>query len=353
MDADLQEILTQARWAPSADNTQPWRFQVIADRVVILWYAPSPDMGIFCLDHYTGHLAMGALLETLAIAASVKGFDITYTVEPEREGCPFGLRVSLIPGKGAASPLAAYITTRSTQRRLLRKDLLTNEQRQALEKSVGELYTLIWLASPRDKRRMAGLLSLTGKVRLLAPETFKVHRDTIAWGAHDSEDRIPSLAIGADPVLRRVMAWALRSQTRVAWLNRFWGHWLPRLEMDYLPARACAAHFLIVHQSNSDALDARIEHGRALQRFWLTATSLGLQVQPEMAAPVFCRYVRSGTVFTSHKQAGSLMGRICSDFSGWLGREEWQHTVFMGRLGNGLQPKGRSLRKPLAAFLRP
>jgi nitroreductase len=320
-------------------------------REVALWYAPSPDMGIFCLDHYTGHLAMGALLETLAIAASVKGFDITYAFEPEREGCPFGLRVQLLGRVCEPSPFAGYITTRTTQRRLLQSTPISESQRLALEASVGENYRVVWAEGADNKRRMARLLSLAGKVRLLAPETYNAHRDTIAWGATNSHDRIPSAAIGADPVLRWVMAWALRSPRRVAWLNRFWGHWLPRLEMDYLPARACATHFLLVNKSDSDTLDARIKNGRALQRFWLAATSLGLQMQPEMAALVFCRYIRAGTDFTSHKQAGELMGQICSEFSSWLGQDTWQTTVFMGRLGIGAQPKGRSLRKSLTDLM--
>ena len=147
------------------------------------------------------------------------------------------------------------------------------------------------------------------------------------------------------------MAWAMRSPRRVASLNRMLGHWLPRFEMDYLPARACAAHFLLVAPEPVDTLHARLAHGRAMQRFWLAATRQGLQFQPEMAACVFGRYLRTGLSFTCKRDIENSLRTLDQAVSAYWGEGAWQQGVFMGRLGWGCAPEARSLRKPLASLI--
>lgn len=355
MDAVLRDILDLARWAPSADNTQPWRFQVLGERELVLWYAPGPDLSVFNLDHFAGCLAMGALLETLAVAATMHGLIVAETrPEPASHDYPWGIHVVLRAEAGVArSPLVPVVSRRTTQRRRMSLVSLSPAQKQALEASVGKLYRILWLEDWASKLKMASLLNRVGKVRLLMPETFAVHRDTIAWGAQHSDDRIPSGAIGADPLLQRIMAWTMKSQARVRMLNRMGGHLLPRVEMDLLPALACAGHFLVWSERPLDDPAAQMEAGRALQRFWLTAESLGLQFQPEMVAPLFCRYIRTDRLFTRDAWAATEMAVLCKRFSQWMGAQPWAQAAFMGRLGRSQPVVSRSFRQPLNALLVP
>lgn len=345
------KLIERARWAPSADNTQPWRFEALDDSAALrVHYRPGTEMGVFCLDHYTGHLAMGGLLETLRLAALDLGYTTTRTqAMGEAESLVVEARIET--DDAPPDPLAACIEHRATQRRLLSTRPLTASARGALQAALPTGYQVVWLETPAQRRDMARLMSAVGKVRLLMPETYPIHRDTIEWGARMSEDRIPSAAIGADPMVRRIMGWALRSPRRVDILNRLWGHLLPRFEMDYLPARACAAHFLLVAHGAPDMSDARLAHGAAMQRFWLAATLAGLQLQPEMAALVFARYLRAGIAFTVLPELERAMRDIDQRLTDLCRGTHWLHTVFMGRLGYGPPPVARSLRKPLSALL--
>lgn len=355
MDAVLREILELARWAPSADNAQPWRFQPLGERELILWYALAPDPGVFNLDHFAGRLAMGALLETLALAATAHGLIAEARPEPVvAQACPWGIHVVLRAEAGVTpSPLVSVVRRRTTQRRRMSLVPLDAAQKRALEASVGKFYRIVWLEGWSNRLRMASLLYRTAKVRLLMPETFAVHRDTVAWGAKHSDDRIPSGAIGADPLLQRVMSWTMQSQERVRLLNRLGGHWLPRVEMDLLPALACAGHFLVCSERPLDDPASQMEAGRALQRFWLTAESLGLRLQPEMVPPLFCGYARANRLFTRDAWAMAEMAVLCERFSQWVGARAWAQTAFMGRLGRGPAAVSRSLRKPLNVLLAP
>ncbi|MFN3715494.1 MAG: nitroreductase family protein [Thiobacillus sp.] len=347
----LRALLDRARWAPSADNTQPWRFHILDEAACRIDYRPHAGMGVFNLDHYTGHLAMGGLLETLRLAAGACGWDVDASVAGgESEDQAFSVHARLVPAKHRPDPLADWIEARSTQRRLMLPHGVSEASRLSLARDLPCGYRLVWMTGLTQRHRVARLLSQVGKVRLLIPETYEVHRDTVDWRARHSIDRIPAAAIGVDPLTRRIMAWALRSRARVAWLNRFYGHLLPRLEMDYLPALACGGHFFLVAAAGGDSLSQRLAHGAAMQRLWLSAARHGLQFQPEMAALVFARYLRAGTVFTTHRSMARLMAQTSQGFDRLLGAADWTQTVFMGRVGSGGAIHSRSLRQPLAAL---
>ena len=70
----LLRILDLARWAPSGDNTQPWRFEIVADDHIAIHGFDTRDRVIYDFDGHPSQMAHGALLETLRIAAS--GFQL-------------------------------------------------------------------------------------------------------------------------------------------------------------------------------------------------------------------------------------------------------------------------------------
>lgn len=346
MTPELAAVLERARWAPSGDNTQPWRFRALgADEIEVL-YRPSDALGVFNLDHFAGHLAMGALLESIDIAASMHGWRAVISTDHAGEGrFPIGFEAA---GR-AASPLLPFLQERATQRRPLSPKRLTGAQKRILEASVGAAFSVEWVEGAGAKARLGVLLARVDKVRLTIPETFAVHRDTVAWGARFSEDRIPDAAIAVDPLLLRVMRWAMQSWSRVHFLNRYlWGHGLPRVEMDLLPSLFCGAHALLVSQTPMSSVGDVIAGGRAMQRLWLTAASLGLQAQPEMAPVIFSRYAAGATAFTEVAEQRLYAAALSGRFADFFGAGNWTQATFLMRFGFGAPAQSRSLRKPLS-----
>src|SRR6476619_1780850 len=64
------DILDLARWAPSGDNTQPWRFELLSEREILVHGYDTSAQCVYDLDAWASHLSHGALLETVAIAAT-------------------------------------------------------------------------------------------------------------------------------------------------------------------------------------------------------------------------------------------------------------------------------------------
>jgi len=115
---------------------------------------------------------------------------------------------------------------------------------------------------------------------------------------------------------------------------------------------ACAAHCVLVAQEPPRTLDDYVRGGRALQRFWLTVTQLGLHLQPEMTPLIFASYARARVRFSADPAMLERGDRIARDLQGLIGKAAETCAVFMARVGAGHAPKARSLRKPLKQLLQ-
>ncbi|MDP1720344.1 MAG: hypothetical protein Q8L08_05025 [Candidatus Nanopelagicaceae bacterium] len=230
----------------------------------------------------------------------------------------------------------------------MRTQSLTPREKQALETSVGEPYCILWLEGFGNRFRAARLMFNNAKLRLTIPEAYEVHRNIIEWNARFSTDRVPDQALGLDPITLRLMRWVMQSWKRVEFFNTFLaGTWAPRIQMDLIPGIACAAHFVILADREPEIIDDYVNAGRAVQRFWLTATKLGLQLQPEMTPLIFASYVREGTRFSRAKGAWSAAEYLSTQLDNLVGETASRQAVFMGRIGVVPVSEARSTRLPL------
>lgn len=346
----LTRILDLARWAPSGDNTQPWRFEIVADDHVVVHGHDTRDWCLYDYRGHASHMAHGALLETMRVAATAGGLRCTWALRPDSsELAPiydvrFMSDVSVVP-----DALLPAITTRAVQRRPMKTTPLTEQQKQALAAAVGAGYELSCFESWAQRRKLAWLLWRSAYVRLVCPEAFEVHRQIIEWRAQFSDDKIPEQAVGVDPATARLMQWAMGSWARVNFMNRFLlGTVPPRLQLDVLPALACAAHLMLKPVKTPEGVVDHVEAGAAMQRLWLTATHLGLHLQPEMTPVIFRWYARAGEVFSADARINDYNQRLALDFeSVLLAKDPSASVVFLCRVGRSTVPESRSLRLPL------
>ena len=353
LERPVERILDLARWAPSGDNDQPWQFEIVDDNQIVIHGSDTRDWCVYDLDGTSSQIALGALLETLSIAAAGERMRAEASRRPDSpEEAPL-IDVQLVPDPEIESPpLAPFIKARVTQRLPFSMRPLRPAQRQALERAVGNGYRVIWLEGKANRRKMAKLLFHNAHIRLTTPEAFEVHKRNIEWGVRFSEDRLPEEAIGLDLPTRKIMRWAMHSWKRVQFLNRFLaGTWLPRLQMDYRTGLGCAAHFIIVADEPMENMDDFIAGGRAMQHFWLEATRQGLQFQPEMTPIIFSRYVAAGLQFTEVAGEQKLAEILAGQLSTISGEPDAIKRVCMGRVGFGPAPESRSVRRSLGALL--
>lgn len=347
----LLQILERARWAPSGDNTQPWRFELAAPDHVVVHASDTRADTVYDLDGHPSQISVGALLETISIAASVHGLRADARRRPDSPDQQplFDVRLSA-DASVVPSALVDAITRRSVQRRPMSTRPLRDDEKRALEAAVGPAYTLSWIEGFGPKLKTARLMYDNARLRLTMPEAYQVHARIIEWNARTSRDRVPDQALGVDPGTLKLMKWAMVSWGRLSTMNRLMGTWAPRLQMDLVPGLACAAHFVLKATRAPQGIDDYVDAGRAVQRLWLTLTHLGLAMQPEMTPLIFSKYVLERREFTQTPGLFAAAARL---------RERAQELiydgpgtpVYMGRLGAGPMPKARSERRPLEELL--
>jgi len=351
--AHIERILDLARWAPSGDNTQPWRFEVLGDEHVLVHGFDTRNHVVYDLDGHASHLALGALLETMTIAASTEGRVVSIQRRPDTPETRLLFDVVFQRKEGlACSPLAACIEKRVVQRRPMSTRQLSSEEKKALTKALPEGYSVVWHEGFIQRWRIAKFMFDNAKVRLTIPEAYAVHKSVIEWGTQFSTDKIPDQAVGVDPLTARFMHWAMASWGRIRFFNTYLlGHLPPRIQLDLLPGLRCGAHFALLAPAPLKTVDDYIAAGRAMQRFWLTATLLGWLIQPEMTPVIFTRYTRQQITFTTLAKAVALAAALNRRLLHVLGTNEIETLFFMGRTGAGPEPSARSLRKPLSQLL--
>lgn len=344
----LLQILDLARWAPSGDNTQPWRFEIVADDRIAIHGHDTRDHVLYDFDGRPSQMAHGALLETLRLAATRFGLKAEWSMRPGQPDTAPIYDVALQPADIPEDPLVRFITTRTVQRRPMSTTPLLPTQKEALIAAVGEDYILQFFESFRERLAVARLLWRNAYIRLTTPEAYPVHRDIIEWNAQFSEDRIPDQAVGTDPATTKLMHWVMHTWERVDFFNRFLaGTIIPRVELDFVPAVACAGHILMRPSSSQTEMPDYVRSGIALQRLWLTVTALGLHLQPEMTPVIFLWYERSGKTFTAQPNIMAHTHELATRFEKMANVEQSGDFAFFCRVGHAPSPYSRSVRIPL------
>ncbi len=356
---EMEKILDLARWAPSGDNSQPWRFEVTGKDTISVHIIGLGDDNVY--EYNNGQptlLTAGFLMETMRIAASGFGRAVNWICSYSAGG-DLKLDVTL-PKSGDVSPdpLAAYIRMRSVNRRPYRKTPLTDEQKRQLETDLGDGLTLYWYETPEQRRQAARITSLSTDIRLRIPEAYQVHKRILDWKRNFSPWGVPSTAAGVSPMTRLIMKWAMKKWSRSDFMNRFLaGTAIARLELDLIPGVHCAAHFLVARESRPEPAEESLSliwAGERLQRFWLSATRMGLVMQPSLAALCFAHFGRHGIEFTGDDRVRGKAGKLAGMLQSFCPGEDQENLLFMGRIGKPRSRKigPRSVRRPLDELWR-
>ncbi len=350
----IEHILDAGRWAPSGDNAQPWRFEALDAETVRTHLATEAGRNPY--EFRSGEpslLSGGMLLESLRIAASQHGRGMAWEVEAATDPYRIVSRFPVVRGLRPDS-LASVLPERTVDRRPFRRRALTSDEKAALAGALGDALTVRWFETRPSRMRIGRLGALATDIRLRARETFEVHQRVIDWTGGHSATGLPATALGLDRGTLALMRWAMRHWSRMRGINRAFGTGAASLQLDLLPALGSAAFFTLEPQgasSGESRVDCLLRQGEAIQRFWLTATALGLAMQPALAVLAFAHYGAEGVPFSNDARLLPKARRLAERFRLALGRKPGQ-VAFLGRIGEpfpGL-PKARSVRRPLSAL---
>ncbi|RMD91039.1 MAG: thiamine biosynthesis protein ThiF [Alphaproteobacteria bacterium] len=346
----LDRILDIARWAPSGDNDQPWRFERIGPLHVRVHVQHEAGANVYeYADGRPVWLAVGALLETMRIAAADHGLQCRWQALTQDRNC---IDVVFSPAQGLEpDPLAPFITIRSVDRTAYRRWPLGEAEKRALAAAWGPEFDICWHTAPAERWMATRLNMAATRLRLAIRECHRVHERVIRFGSEQTSEGIPAAAVGLDPLTVRLMRWANARWWRTRLLNRYLGGGaLAALQLDLLPGLSCAAHLTVRWRDGRRPrrIADWIAAGQRLQRFWLTATRHGLTVQPSFAPIIFAHHARHGGQCWEWHRTQEKAERI-ANLADRVHGPASEETVFAGRIGTPRRRIGpRSTRLPLA-----
>jgi molybdopterin/thiamine biosynthesis adenylyltransferase/nitroreductase len=353
----IEEILNLARWAPSGDNEQPWRFQVRDAETVRVMIRQQTGHNVY--EYRNGEptsLSVGMLLETMRIAATGWERDIDWLLDPVDLGDNLTVRFPAAKQIGP-DPLLSWITLRSVDRTPYRRRPLMESEKQALAVSLGGRLQIDWHEGPGAGWRFGRLAALATDIRLRCPEAFAIHQRMLDWHNAQSTTGIPAGATGLARPTLPVMRWAMERWSRTQWMNRLGGTFSAAVQLDYLPALFSGAFFVMrvpaASKAGGSQVRSLLEAGEAIQRFWLTATSIGLAVQPMLAILAFAHYGDTGESFSAAPGLADKAATLARAFRDTTGTGP-DDVVFIGRIGEARPrlPTPRSVRRPLSQLVR-
>lgn len=349
----IARILDLARWAPSGDNTQPWRFEIVGNNQIVIHGHDTRDWCVYDFEGHASHMAHGALLETLRIAATGFGLDANWALRPEStERTPLFDVHFTTHSQGKVDELFPYITQRVVQRRPMSTSPIDQADIEALSAAVGPRYELRFFTSWSERSKVAGLLWRNAYIRLTCREAYEVHKEVIDWGRKFSKDRIPQHAVGVDPATAVLMRWVMADWRRVKFFNRYlFGTITPRVQLDLLPALLCAGHILLRPKAALVSLNNYVEAGVAMQRLWLTTTKIGLYLQPEMTPVIFRWYVNESRSISIQNGIDASARDLARHFENIAEAGPSDPFAFFCRIGRSVAPVSRSTRQEVADLL--
>ncbi len=289
------------RWAPSADNSQPWEFHWSGEALELRFARERLQSTLMGPSSLATLLAMGAVIENWQQAAAAASLALEWLEPPNNLE---GFARIRIPAQGGSLPPKGDIPLfqRCTNRQRFQKRALPEQlEEQIAEWQVGQ--ASVQLVQKRDSvRAMAALTRQASAVRFRTREIHEWFLRSLRWDAQAAAqgDGLDLATLHLPPggylVLRSIATWR-----RLRLLNRFGAfRLLATLEVQPLTT---APALILIHAPPER--DGALAAGQAMERAWIALNCQGLGVQPFYVLPdQLCR-LREGQVPTALESVAS------------------------------------------------
>lgn len=259
----VEEVVRRAGMAPSLHNSQPWRFRVLPD-VIELHGDPERGLPVADPEGRELRLGCGAALFNLEVAVEHAGVRPLTTVLPSIAE-PTVLAEVRSGGRTTASPartrLYEAIPVRRSHRRPFREHAVPSTHRYELTQAVREEGCWLHTVERVERGRLEGLVHRAHREQM-ADRRFRAEWERWTGRPAEAVEGVPTVAAGPQPEPQD--QWVLRDFSAGQASER-----VPGKDFEDEP-------LLVVLCSYHAGSAADLRAGRALQRMWLTATSLGL-----------------------------------------------------------------------------
>src|SRR3989344_1894949 len=293
----IKKILAHAVNAPSGNNSQPWKFEVRGNKIYVFNISDG-DITPYNFDQKGSYIAHGALIENISIIAGKYGYEVKTELFPDKNNLDNVAIITLEKGVAKKDPLFDYIVNRATNRRVYQKIPLKPEHKSEILKIEGEIVNggkIVLIEDSGEIEKLAESLALHERLIFENKMIHNIVFSSILWSEKENFEKRKGLYIKTKfpdtpsfllPLMKIFKKWSV-----VKILNKIG---FPEKIHKQSAASCISSSALCAILVNSEENVNFLKGGRLLQRIWLTATKLGLSIQPMTGIPYLARRIFSG-----------------------------------------------------------
>ncbi|HMB08165.1 MAG TPA: hypothetical protein VKP69_31090 [Isosphaeraceae bacterium] len=336
----FNSVLAAAIYAPSGDNTQPWRFVIDpSGERIALQVDETRDPSPMNAGQRMARIAVGAALENLFRAAGGHG----WTAELEAASPP-DLAMVRLTRRGVGGGGVEAITARVTNRRLYDRRPVPTEALEQLRRETPTLdgVSTHWIIERDRLKSLADLIGCADALMFGEPSMRRAFLSKVRFDVPPTEEVSEGLSLGSlelsgiDRLALQFMSRIPDRVLKVAGAGRVFAAKARQL------VESASGLCLVVAPDSAEGTDLRV--GRAMQRAWLALTDGGFAAQPMMSLLVLENALEYGNPPLIASLGLDRVAALCQRFRGLMPELGDGRPAFLLRFGFAPAPRGRTGR---------
>lgn len=279
MDEDILKIIRAAIWAPSGDNSQPWKFKLIKNKIYLI-NNPQSDTSLYNFKQAASIFSHGCLIENIKIASSNFGYIVDIKTFPDNNDKELVAIITFKKADIIPDPLYEFIRYRSTNRKKYNGIKIPNEYIYSFlnEAKKNNLVNLKIIEDKTIIKELALAASVNEKIVLENKKLHKFLFSHITWNRHEDEKKkgffIDTLELNSAQkfIFRLASKWLLLKFLNKLSLSNV-------VSKDNANIYSSSSAIGIIQTENNTEIEF-LNSGMVMQRIWLEASRLNISIQP-------------------------------------------------------------------------
>ena len=277
---DIKKIIEDGIQAPSGENCQPWRF-VIRGNTLSVFNIPEADLSIYNSKQHGSYIAHGALIENIRLSAGTRGYSIEISLFPDESDESHVGNIVFSKTVAHEDLLYSSIHNRTTNRKQFTGEKLSAHEKQALTLAVmsNPHHDLVVVDNNAHLPALGHALAAHERILFEHKSMHSFFYDHILWDKKD-EHKAGGFYIETLEFLPHQLGAVklFKSWFMLSLLNKILGV-SKMISKDNGKKYAESGSLVAITMSGTTKSDY-VYLGMQMERFWLTATKLGLAVHP-------------------------------------------------------------------------
>jgi len=346
----LLAIINAAHRAPSGGNNQPWRFHY-ENHILHLFLEEGVAQAYLDPNYISSYTAIGAAIENLLLSAAHHHLKVNWELTPHL--APKHIAWFSFTSNYQPTPeekhLASQIEARHTNRKITPKQEIDPTSLVNLSAMVSSIpgAKLKWITDPTKIQSLAAISIQGDLLRMFIPDA---HSDFVIkemrWNlneVHETEDGIGIHTLDLsnnDQIGLRL----IKDRRTIDFLKQInGGNGFKRLTMQQFMSASAIGLITMPKEAES----AFINGGRALEKLWLAATGLNMQIHPVNVSLLFFHKNTVEKSLTIPDESKVVLTQFENTFNALFENNPQEQSILMFRLFKAPPSPERTIRKSI------